>query len=542
MKTKKLNILFASIFALVFLIGLASAIITLSATTPILIPQTSGTFNFSLTSDVNMTDTINFTAITITDSNGKTISFTTIPDTFYTFVAGVPQPYTMNYLVSPDFNFEFPNEYKTTLIANALVSTDATIQLIFEPSNFCKYNNLGELSVRIKDVKVTKGFGEDNDWYIFDEIEVELLIENDGNEDIDNIAIEWGLYNTQSKKWTIEVDDEKDFDLKDRDEKKFIIAFNLDNKLDEDLEDLEEGNYVLYVRATGEIAGGVYKGNNTCSSDSEGARLIVERDFVILKNIEAPEVVQCGSEVQILADVWNIGEDDQDEVTVNIYNKVLGLNENILIGDIDAFDSEPLDFIFQLPKDLGEKSYIIELRVYDEDHDIYESGNDDQSKFEYILKVEGGCAVAKASVTAVLESGGEAGKPLVVKATIVNTGDKTISYSLNAAGYAEWASSASLDKTSLTLDAGKSGEVLLTFNVNKDALGVKLFYLEVLAENKLIANQPVQIEITKKSGLGITGNFFSGDNKYIWGIGALNLILVILIIVIAVRISRKSKK
>jgi len=78
--------------------------------------------------------------------------------------------------------------------------------------------------------------------------------------------------------------------------------------------------------------------------------------------------------------------------------------------------------------------------------------------------------------------------------------------------------------------------------VNKDALGVKLFYLEVLAENKLIANQPVQIEITKKSGLGITGNFFSGDNKYIWGIGALNLILVILIIVIAVRISRKSKK
>ena len=541
MKTKKLNILFASIFALVFLIGFGCTLVISPNPTVVSLSNSTASSLVTITGDGNFN--ISNVNIIQNDILGK-VKFTLINTTSLSDVPSASFSVSAQELSKPKFLENYQTIFNLTA-QNATASGDSTTFKIianYENSDFCEYNNLGELSVRIKDVKVTKGFGEDNDWYIFDEIEVELLIENDGNEDIDNIAIEWGLYNTQSKKWTIEVDDEKDFDLKDRDEKKFIIAFNLDNKLDEDLEDLEEGNYVLYVRATGEIAGGVYKGNNTCSSDSEGARLIVERDFVILKNIEAPEVVQCGSEVQILADVWNIGEDDQDEVTVNIYNKALGLNENILIGDIDAFDSEPLDFIFQLPKDLGEKSYIIELRVYDEDHDIYESGNDDQSKFEYILKVEGGCAVAKASVTAVLESGGEAGKPLVVKATIVNTGDKTISYSLNAAGYAEWASSVSLDKTSLTLDAGKSGEVLLTFNVNKDALGVKLFYLEVLAENKLIANQPVQIEITKKSGLGITGNFFSGDNKYIWGIGALNLILVILIIVIAVRISRKSKK
>ena len=49
-------------------------------------------------------------------------------------------------------------------------------------------------------------------------------------------------------------------------------------------------------------------------------------------------------------------------------------------------------------------------------------------------------AVAKASVTAVLESGGEAGKVLVVRATITNTGKKTAYYSLNVAGYTGWAS------------------------------------------------------------------------------------------------------
>ena len=55
----------------------------------------------------------------------------------------------------------------------------------------------------------------------------------------------------------------------------------------------------------------------------------------------------------------------------------------------------------------------------------------------------------------------------------------------------------------------------------------------------MIVSQPVQVEITKKKWFGITGNLFSGDNKYIWGIGLLNLILIVLIIVIAVRIARK---
>ncbi|MCX6750204.1 MAG: putative S-layer protein [Candidatus Pacearchaeota archaeon] len=126
---------------------------------------------------------------------------------------------------------------------------------------------------------------------------------------------------------------------------------------------------------------------------------------------------------------------------------------------------------------------------------------------------------------------------MVVKATITNTGNKIAYYTLNAAGYTGWADSATLDKSSLTLNAGESGEVLLNFDVKKEALGINLFNLEVLSENKLIVNQPVQVEITKRK-LSL-GNLFSGNNGYIWGIGLLNLILIILIIVIAVRIARK---
>ncbi len=217
----------------------------------------------------------------------------------------------------------------------------------------------------------------------------------------------------------------------------------------------------------------------------------------------------------------------------------MGLNEKVEIGDVDAFDNSDFTFTFQLPEGVKEKLYYLELTVYDDSDDVYQNENDDKAVFSVPLNVQGTCSLAEALVTAVLESGGQAGKPLVVRATILNTGTKTSTYLLNAAGYAEWASLATLDKNSLTLDAGKSEDVLISFDVNKEALGNNLFNLEVLSNNELVVSQPVQVEITKKK-FGITGNFFSGDNKYIWGIGALNLILIILIIVIAVRISRKK--
>jgi uncharacterized membrane protein len=190
-----------------------------------------------------------------------------------------------------------------------------------------------------------------------------------------------------------------------------------------------------------------------------------------------------------------------------------------------------------VPEDAEEKTYVITFTVYDEDDDVYENSNDDKAVSTADLKVDGGCFVSGATVDAVLESGGKAGREMVVRATITNTGNKLASYSLNIAGYTEWASEATLDKNVLTLEGGASEEVLLTFNVNKEALGVQLFTLEVLSENKLVANQPVQIEITKS---GFWNNLLSG-NRTIWGIALLNLVLVVLIIVIALRLSRKRK-
>ena len=538
MKTKTFNLLFASVFALVFLIGFSSATISLTSQVTTL-SQSSGSFDFTISSDQN--ETIDLSIPSISDGSGHTIIFSLSSEQI-TIDTSVEDSVliTVDYVVESGFNFQFEKTYTAKLNATGSVSGEATKAFNFEGSSFCEFSNQGNLKVTVKDIKVTSdSFGKDNKWFVFDTVEVKVEIRNSGREDIEDVVLEWGLYNTQSKKWTIEVDEEDELDIDKGDRESITIKFKLDDSMDEDLEDLSKGKYIFYVRATGEIADGTHEGESTCASDSEEGELMLENNFVVLYNLKAPEVSQCGSEAHISGDVWNIGSKDQEDIYLKIYNRELGIDEEIQIGDLDSFESTDFDLILQLPEDIVEKAYYLTITVYNEDNKVYKNKDDKESKSSLQLNVQGNCAVAKASVTAVLESGGQAGKEMIVKATIKNTGKKTSSYSLNVGGYTGWASSATLDKSSLTLNAGQSEDVLLTFNVKRDALGNNLFTLDVLSGNELIVSQPVQVEITKKKFSLFGGNLFSGENKYVWGIGLLNLILIILIIVIAIRISRR---
>jgi hypothetical protein len=535
MKNKNFLLMSLSILALVFLIGFTSATVTLTPSVSA-ISQSSGSFTVVVSSDSNETVALNIPSIS--DDSGNDIVFTLAPSSVtLNTVTGSSKTITVNYVIDSGFNFDFATTYTAELTATGSVSGVSTDNIDFANSRFCEYDNPGKLKTSIDNVQVLNGFGSDNEWFAFDEVQVDVIVENNGPEDINNVAVEWGLYDTQTKSWAIELNEENDFDLSSGDDNTVTFTFTLNNKLDENLKDMKKGNYILYVRATGEVDSGTYEGNDTCSSDSQSNKLTIDKDFVTLNNIQVPSTVQCNSDVQITADAWNIGSRNQKDVSVNVYNKELGIDQDVNLSNINAFKSADFNADLQLPKEVQEKRYYLTLTVYDENNDVYQNSNDDKAVFLVPLNVQGSCTVAQSSVTAVLDSGGQAGQPLVVKATITNTGDSTVTYLLNAATYTTWASSVTLDKTSLTLDAGKSEDVLLTFDVNKDASGTNSFNLEVLSGNQLVVSQPVQVDITKNTG--IFTNLFSGNNKYIWGIGILNLILIILIIVIAVRISRK---
>ncbi len=448
-----------------------------------------------------------------------------------------------------DFNAD-TNEFRIKDLA--IDGTVTTIPIISdEPEEVQECNDLGNPGddLRIRHIDITnKGmktgdspieFGDDNSWFPLDDIEVDVEVENKGSDDIDNIEVDWGLWDTQAGEWTIEPHDEKDFDLRDDDSETMTITFNIEKELDIDLEDLDDGDhYQFYVIATGESR---ENDQDVCANDYEDIGMVVERDFVVLNDFQFPETVSCGDTVPITAEIWNIGDRDQDDVYVRVYNTELGIDQTVDVGNLDAFEKDDLTANVDIPKDADEKSYLIRFDIYNEDDDVFETDFDeDKASFPVILKVSGCKANVNALVSASLESGGNAGEELTVRATVVNTGTDSAVYTISADGYSSWATLSGIQPTSLTLNPGASTDVMLTFNVNDDVEGEQSFNIGVSSSGETILTQPVSVTIQPKSGFaGITGGVIGSGNTYIWVIGALNIILVIIIIIVAVRVARR---
>ena len=549
MKTKIFTSLIVSAFLLTLLASFASASgpFTLTAVTvPTSAQNDAGSFNVVF----NITYTGSQPSITV-DFSGSAITQGTA-----TILLSSPATLNQGETKQVTATVNFPSGQTGSIQGNINAVPSAgpsyTEDLPFivtlttpTPSEFkfCEFDNgvsgnPGNLKVTIKNINV-KGYGEDNEWLPFDEIEVEVRVENnDANDNVDNIQVEWGLYDKNTDDWVIEVDEVDEIDLNDGDEDTITFTFTIDEDMDEDLSDLEDGdNYVLYVRATGEVDN--TNNDDSCSSDSEDISMVIERDFVVLSDLQIPDSISCGSEMTLTGDVWNIGSRDQNEVLMKVVNSELKINQDFSVGDIDSFDSQSVELKLNIPENAKEKSYTLAIEVYDDNGDLFQNDfNDDESKYNAIISV-GSCEINKvptATVSADLISESKAGKQLVVKATIRNTGTDSATYLLNAAGHGSWASLSSIDPESLTLTTGKTGEATFTFDVNRDVSGDQTFNIEVVSDNALVTTQPVSVTVeASKSSLS---DIF-GDSWYIWLIGALNVILVIVIIVIAVRVAKK---
>jgi len=521
-----LSFTIASVLAFVCLINVISATITVG-TLPEL-SMTGNSFTFSLTSTED--ESITITANTITQSTQQIIFTDAI-----VAINNETKTATVTYIPS-NFDFKFGKKYSTTMTLTGSVSGVVTKTISFAvDEDYCEDLNEadGDLTVTIDDI-TNDGLGEENEWLPLDEIEVKVNVEA-GEYDVKNIGLEWGLYNSDTGKWIIE-GDENDFSLKDGDDKDVKIKFTLDKNIDE----LESGSFNFYVRATGKIdadSGDAVDGKKTCVSDSDSIDIIMESDFVVVSEVSFPENISCGADLNVEADVWNIGDNDQDEVSVVISNSDLKISQKIEVGDINALDSEQLSSTIKIPENAKPGVYYLEFKVYDEDGDLYENEYDnDKAVFLFPLTIDGSCsAVSNVAIAASLVSGGQAGKELVIKATISNSGSSLQTYTLNVKGSSAWAGSVELDKPTIAVASGQSQEVMITFDVNKGVEGDQSFTLEVTDGTNLIASQPVSVSITKSSGFGFLD---LGNKSYLWIIGALNIVLVVVIIFVAIRIAK----
>ncbi len=417
--------------------------------------------------------------------------------------------------------------------------------------SFCRNGEVGK-NLSIRDVEISSSGEDDEEWRPLDEIEVEVEVQNVGNDDIDDVVVELGLFDSEGDNLVGDLDfdtrDEEILELGDlRDGRRESVVFRFKVPAD-----IDTGDYKLAVKAfsedlgeskectdiSGDLDNSIFQDIKIEQEDDEGK-------FIAFDNIKlTPEEATCGDTVSLRTDVFNIGDEDQDQVKVNLFSRELNLSLSQEIrSDLDVGDKDSLSFLFTVPQGLSDRTYNLELTAeYDYRNGNYREESDESTKVP--LRVFGctprpstGTGARLASITATLESAAVAGDEMIVRARITNIGQNTTSFIVDAEGYEDWAELKDISDRLVTLRAGESKEVTFTFDISEETQGEQTFVIRTQS-GASIDEREVSVNI-EEGEAEPRFRFNFGDNSLVWIIGIINVILIILIIVVAIRIAQQ---
>ena len=545
---KETSLFFAMVLAIFMLMSFASAT-TLNATDipTISIVGTTGSFTFNVISDSN--GTVNASLANINSQYGSgVISFYAAP---VTVSANTSTPMTVSYNVSdPDSYFNFLSSYQTKLTLNGQNSSSNVYTITLNDNDFCTGipNVANILRVDQPSFKIVNGYGDADHWYLLDNLSASVDVQNNNNNfDLRNVKVEWALYTTNGNK--IDSGSLSTFNLNAGDDKTVEFDFKLDKSMNRI--DKSGGRVFLYVKASGTInnpdAPYTYDGNKSCSFYQNAQQSIIETgdDFMIPTDLTVNgnlledgytlgNSVSCGSTVNLGGTIYNIGNSDQNSGSyVVMYNKELGLNQVFSLGSINSFESQDFSASFVVPKTADEKLYPVQFTVYDNKNRLFENGQNDQAIKNIYLNVSGGCAIAAPYVTAEISAGEtKEGGQIIIHTYIRNDDKKTQTFTISPQNYNTWADLVNVTPETFTLSSGYSKDVYLTFNLKSGSAGNQQFDLVAVSNGQVASDKQIALSIAK-------GSVFSGINWELVGIVALNIILLIAIIIVAVKILRK---
>ncbi len=545
---KETSLFFAMVLATFMLMSFASAT-TLNATNipTISIVGTTGSFTFNVISDSN--GTVNASLANINSQYGSgVISFYAAP---VTVSANTSTPMTVSYNVSdPDSYFNFLSSYQTKLTLNGQNSSSNVYTVTLNDNDFCTGipNVANILRVDQPSFKIVNGYGDADHWYLLDNLSASVDVQNNNNNfDLRNVKVEWALYTTNGNK--IDSGSLSTFNLNAGDDKTVEFDFKLDKSMNRI--DKSGGRVFLYVKASGTInnpnAPYTYDGNKSCSFYQNAQQSIIETgdDFMIPTDLTVNgnlledgytlgNSVSCGSTVNLGGTIYNIGNSDQNSGSyVVMYNKELGLNQVFSLGSINSFESQDFSASFVVPKTADEKLYPVQFTVYDNKNRLFENGQNDQAIKNIYLNVSGGCAIAAPYVTAEISAGEtKEGGQIIIHTYIRNDDKKTQTFTISPQNYNTWADLVNVTPETFTLSSGYSKDVYLTFNLKSGSAGNQQFDLVAVSNGQVASDKQIALSIAK-------GSVFNGINWELVGIVALNIILLIAIIIVAVKILRK---
>jgi hypothetical protein len=499
--------------------------------------------------------TISITPSTPSVSDGTTTIGFSLSDNNFALAAGSSKTIMITSNGNPQ-NLKFGQYTSTlTITADDGVQTPATqTTTVKAVSSFCSAGPVGG-NLTLSKVKIDNQDGKDDEWELLDTIEIEVEVDNDGNDDIDDVFIEIGLFNSNGNNIIDDMEhdhpDEEERDvgnIRDGKDEKATFVFRIPA-------DVDDGGYRLAVKAYSDDLGETVECvdfsndlNNDFYETVDIDRVSDEERFIVVDDILIDEQATCGEAVSGFFTVFNIGDEDQERVLISMKNAELGLDQKFEITqDLDQGDDDTLSFVFTVPNTVEDGIYNIEFRTeYDYNNGVYREISEDT--FLGFLQVIGCKAgpgstptpTGKVLISASLSSDAKAGEELVVTTSITNIGTDTLTSLLNARTFQSWAELSSISPTSLSLAPGESKTSTFTFNVKSTASGTQSFIIESNSAGNIDV-QEVEVNIAGGSApvTGFAGFNLGGGSNLIWIIAIVNIILIILIIIVAVRLSQR---
>jgi hypothetical protein len=492
--------------------------------------QWSGASSLGVPSDSNITNgTHTYTTPNITMPSTTAASYRILTATFYNSTN-----------ISEELGSDTVNVYYSSTAPTPTPDPD---------ESYCEdfSGEQGDLEITGFEI-INRGEGDDEEWEYLDEIEIEVTIENTGDDNINDVMVEIRFEDDSGN-----VISERDMDLTDED-----IDLGRINDDDEEVAvfvidelpiDLEEGDYLIYVRA--------YEDGNEdeqCAStsddftnsdetyfefeiiESDGATVIAKKDLEIVQGI-------CGEKsVEVSFTVYNTGSDDEEKVLVILENSLLGIKERALIDNLRDGKGKEVTFFVTIPDEVSKSVNMLDIVTYydyDDDEDELdevlaygENSEDEGDDFGIRLEVLA-CKGPEPTVAATLESETEIETELVVKAMIKNNGE-TNNFVISASDFDSWASLVSVTPQTASLTKGETQEVIVTL-IPKES-GAQSFKISTIVDGETYV-QPISVNIKEKSGIlkGIS-------NTTLYLIIGISLLLILIFIILIVRTSRKSRK
>lgn len=490
----------------------------------------SRTQNGTLT--IKNTGSTDLNSVSLVRSAGPSVAFS---DNNFALDAGQTRTIALS-LNNPD-TVNFGSNSVTIHATSASTPQSNSIQFSFT-SGMCTAPS-PQVNISVSDFDVSNDGEDDDIWRPLDTITVEVEVDNDGDEDVNDVIVELGLFDSTGENMIDDVDfsdsddEEKEMgDIRDGDKETVTFEFEVPA-------DLDEGSYTFAVKAYSDDAREAECADDVFDIDVESED--DEGKFISFTKEElSPSELTCGDSAVLDFDVYNIGEDDQDQVRVTVTSRELELDMSREIkNNFDTGDKESLSFSFEVPEGIRDGTYNIELNAeYDYKSGTYREELDEPEMFS--VKVIGCSEVPdngnapQVSISADLDSEAVAGKEMKVISTIRNTGSQSANFVIGVSEYSDWADLVDISDRILTLAPGQSDQVEITLMVNAEAEGTQQFTIEVNSNGET-QTRDVEVELAAKSGSGVS----LGSNGIIWIIVAVNIVLIILIILVAVRVSRR---